>query len=101
MTKRPAKTIPPQKRAKQFAAALPPQPPLITQPPKPDRLLDRNELQRMIPFTYPTIWKWMREGNFPRAKNTGGKITWLESEVEEWIKSRPLQPIKDDQGAAS
>jgi prophage regulatory protein len=101
MKKRAAKkSIPPIKTAKRFAAAVP-QASAVALPPKPDRLIDRAELLRIIPVSYVTIWKWMREGNFPRSLNCGGKIVWLESEIERWIKSRPAQPLKgDDQGAA-
>jgi predicted DNA-binding transcriptional regulator AlpA len=61
----------------------------------PPRLIDKNELLRRVPFTFPTIWKWMREGTFPRSRNTG-KTTWVESEVNEWILNRPIQVLKGD-----
>jgi predicted DNA-binding transcriptional regulator AlpA len=68
----------------------------------PPRLIDKNELLRRIPFTFPTIWKWMQEKTpdgkpaFPRSRNTGGKCTWVESEVNDWILNRPLQVLKGD-----
>jgi predicted DNA-binding transcriptional regulator AlpA len=62
----------------------------------PPRLIDKNELLRRLPFTFPTIWKWMREGTFPRSRDTGGKTTWLESEVSDWIRNRPNQVLKGD-----
>jgi predicted DNA-binding transcriptional regulator AlpA len=56
---------------------------------------------RRIPASYVTLWKWMQAGLFPRSKNFGGKVVWLESEIESWIRNRPPQPIKGDQGATS
>ena len=89
-TKSIKKNIPP-KSAKHFAAAI-----VQAQSDtlKSDRLIDRKELKRLVPVCYPTIWKWMRAGSFPRAVNVGGKICWRESEVMHWIASRPVQPIK-------
>jgi predicted DNA-binding transcriptional regulator AlpA len=29
------------------------------------RLLDRVEVQAVVGLSYPTIWSWMRAGNFP------------------------------------
>jgi prophage regulatory protein len=37
-----------------------------------------------------TIWRLQREGSFPiRRALSPGKVAWLESEVEQWIESRP------------
>jgi hypothetical protein len=33
---------------------------------------------------------------FPRSRDTGGKTTWVESEVNEWILNRPIQVLKGD-----
>jgi predicted DNA-binding transcriptional regulator AlpA len=69
--------------------------------PPPPRLIDKQELLRRIPVSYPTIWKWMQAGNFPRARNLGGKTGWLETDVDEWIKARPVMPIKGDDKAVT
>jgi predicted DNA-binding transcriptional regulator AlpA len=63
----------------------------------PPRLIDKAELLRRVPFTFPTIWKWMREKDvdgkpaFPCSRDTGGKATWVESEVDDWIRTRPMK----------
>ena len=32
-----------------------------------------------------TIWRWVREGNFPSGKKLGSESTrWLESEIEKF-----------------
>jgi predicted DNA-binding transcriptional regulator AlpA len=64
-------------------------------PPTP-RLIDKTEPLRRVPFTYPTIWNWMRAGTFPRSRDTGGKTTWVESEINNWIMNRPIQVLKGD-----
>lgn len=100
----------PHKRSKHFAA---PQEPRALSPLEagpacdaaaanaPARLIDRAEVERRIPFSYPTIWKWMQQGNFPRSLNAGGKIVWREDEVDQWIKTRPRQMLKGDKVAAA
>jgi predicted DNA-binding transcriptional regulator AlpA len=67
-------------------------------PPKgPARFLDKVEVLRRVPFTYPTIWALMREGKFPRSRVSGtSKAVWLEDEVEQWIRNRPVQKLKGD-----
>jgi predicted DNA-binding transcriptional regulator AlpA len=38
----------------------------------------------------------MRDGTFPRSRHIGGKTLWLESEIENWILSRPVRRLKGD-----
>jgi predicted DNA-binding transcriptional regulator AlpA len=58
------------------------------------RLLDRRELTSKVNLTYPTIWKLMREGAFPRSVVIGGKTLWLEHEVDEYIARLPRRQLK-------
>ena len=61
----------------------------------PPRLLDKAEVLRRVPFTFPTLWKMMRENKFPMSRVSGGtKTVWLESEVNQWILNRPLSKLK-------
>jgi len=60
------------------------------------RLLSKAEVVERVGLTYPTIWKWMRGGKFPRARELGGKIAWLESDVERWINGLPVTKLKGD-----
>jgi predicted DNA-binding transcriptional regulator AlpA len=68
----------------------------VARPPPTLRLLSRREVcERLGGISYPTIWKWMREGRFPKARVlNGGKLGWIESEIEEWIRGQPLQTLK-------
>jgi len=64
-------------------------------PPPPLRLLSRREVCDRVGVSYPTIWEWARTGRFPKARVlNGGKLGWVESEVERWILDLPLQELK-------
>ena len=65
-------------------------------PPKPSRFIDKKEVLRRVPWSYPTIWQKMRLGKFPRSRDLDGKSFWIEAEVEEWINSTPIRPLKGD-----
>jgi predicted DNA-binding transcriptional regulator AlpA len=62
------------------------------------RLISKAEVLDRCGLTFPTIWQWMREGRFPLSREVaGGKALWLESEIDEWILSRPVRrylPLK-------
>jgi predicted DNA-binding transcriptional regulator AlpA len=60
------------------------------------RLLDRHEVCAIAGVTYPSIWLWMREGAFPRSRVVGGKSMWLSSEIDDWLTSLPVRPLKGD-----
>jgi predicted DNA-binding transcriptional regulator AlpA len=60
------------------------------------RLLSKAQVLQRVPFTYPTLWSWMRKGLFPRARQVGGKTCWLESEINGWITAQPLRRFKGD-----
>jgi prophage regulatory protein len=64
------------------------------------RLISKPEVLDRVGVTYPTIWTWMREGKFPRSREIGGKVAWIESEVEEWIAALPVRRLKGDVEAA-
>ena len=56
------------------------------------RLISKVEVMDRVGLTFPTIWQWMREGRFPLSREVaGGKALWLESEINEWILSRPVR----------
>jgi predicted DNA-binding transcriptional regulator AlpA len=64
-----------------------------------DRLITKIEVMDRVGVCYPTIWAWMREGRFPRARGVGGRSMWLEREVQEWIRSQPVRILKGDKVA--
>lgn len=96
---RKTKAVPPPKSSTQFA------PPVVQDPAtsdrSPPRLIDKPELLRRVPVTFPTIWRWMREGRFPRSRNIGGKSCWVEQEITSWITSRPIVALKSSDSAGA
>ena len=60
------------------------------------RLVSKPEVLDRIGVTYPTIWKWMRGGSFPRSRAVGGKAFWIEAEIEKWITDLPVRRLKGD-----
>ena len=65
------------------------------------RLISKPEVLDRVGVTYPTLWAWMRAGEFPRSRELGGKAAWVESEVEAWILGRPTRQLKGDPGTES
>jgi predicted DNA-binding transcriptional regulator AlpA len=52
--------------------------------------------------TFVTLWTWMQNRKFPRARDVHGRPMWLESEINEFIAALPVKRIKgdaDDRGA--
>jgi predicted DNA-binding transcriptional regulator AlpA len=70
----------------------------VTKPSEtPVRFLGRKEVENKVGVSYPTIWDWMRKGRFPRSRKIGDqKVSWLESEVDDWMISRPKVRLKGD-----
>jgi predicted DNA-binding transcriptional regulator AlpA len=61
-----------------------------------DCLLSRKQVMAATTLSYPMIWRKMQEGKFPRGREVGGRTCWLASEVQAWIKSRPVKRLKGE-----
>jgi predicted DNA-binding transcriptional regulator AlpA len=73
----------------------------MSSPTKSARLLSRREVIDRVGVSYPTLWSWMRAGKFPRSRVIGGKIAWLDFEIERWIMDLPIKPLKGDDAEAA
>jgi predicted DNA-binding transcriptional regulator AlpA len=60
------------------------------------RLISKPEMLDRIGLSYPTVWKLMQEGKFPRSVVIGAKTAWVESEIEAWIAALPRRRLKGD-----
>jgi prophage regulatory protein len=70
------------------------------QPPR--LLLTKKEVLALVPFSYPTIWKRIRAGTFPRGREASpGKIFWFADEIENWARQLPTQKLKGDADATA
>ena len=56
------------------------------------KLIDRNQLQEMVPICRSQLYKFMRAGDFPTPVYVGQKLAWYEDEVQEWMASRTRAP---------
>jgi prophage regulatory protein len=56
---------------------------------QPLRLIRDPEVRRRTALSRSTIWRLEQAGNFPpRRKISARAIAWVESEVEQWIRSK-------------
>ena len=54
------------------------------------RLLKTSEVLELVPFSIQHIYRLMHRGEFPLAVKVGAwRVAWKESEVLDWIESRP------------
>lgn len=61
------------------------------------RLLTYAELRtEKIKLARSTLWHLEREGKFPLRRVHGGRVYWVESEIDEWLANLPT---KQDQAA--
>lgn len=52
-------------------------------------IIRKAELQSMLGISDPSIYRWEREGKFPKRLQLGGNsVGWLLSEVEAWINAK-------------
>jgi predicted DNA-binding transcriptional regulator AlpA len=52
-----------------------------------EKLLGRRELRQIVPRTDMTIYRWERNGKFPRCIKINGRSYWRVSEVKEWQRN--------------
>jgi len=64
------------------------------QPPPDSLFMEKPEVLALVRRTFPCLWKMMREGKFPAARQLGSRPVWLRSEVEAWITSLPVRKYK-------
>jgi prophage regulatory protein len=57
----------------------------------PDRILRVRDLPAIVGMSRTTIYEREARGEFPARRSLGGgRIGWLESEIQEWIRTRPV-----------
>ena len=70
-----------------------------------EKFLSRPEVLDRIGVSFPTLWHWMKAGKFPPAREMSGsdgkRVGWIESEVDAWIRSRPVRQYGKHKGKAS
>lgn len=55
-----------------------------------DRILREPEVEATTGLHRQTRWRLEKEGKFPQRRQIGpNSIGWIESEITEWMKTRP------------
>jgi prophage regulatory protein len=67
----------------------------------PVRLMTKAEVLNITGFSFPTIWKWMRAGHFPRSRVAGGRSVWRSDEVHAWLENLQVRRLKGDAGGVT
>jgi predicted DNA-binding transcriptional regulator AlpA len=63
---------------------------------KHPRLLTKPQVCDRVGLTFPTIWKMIQKGEFPRPCRNGTKTMWIETEIDDYVLSRPRCFYKSD-----
>jgi predicted DNA-binding transcriptional regulator AlpA len=66
----------------------------------PLRLIGKAEILEITGVTFPTIWSWMRKGQFPRCyvigRSSNAKSAWRSDDIAKWLAALPVRPLKGD-----
>ena len=55
------------------------------------KLLRQDEVTERTKLSRTSMWRLERAGTFPKRRQIiASKICWLESEIDEWIETRPV-----------
>lgn len=50
-----------------------------------NHLLTIKQIQEQIQASRVSIWRWEKEGKFPKHIKLGRSIRWRESDIQAWI----------------
>lgn len=57
----------------------------------PDSLLNLQQVVSITGLKKSSVYKYMRDYDFPQRVSLGGnRIAWKSSDIQAWIKSRPV-----------
>lgn len=64
---------------------------VVDSPREADKLIVEKVVLEGVPFGKTTLWSMVKDGKFPAPRRASPhRKAWVESEVQEWIKSRPV-----------
>jgi predicted DNA-binding transcriptional regulator AlpA len=58
-----------------------------------ERLLTRRILRQVVPVSDMTIWRWERDGLFPKHLTINSRNYWLLSEVRIWLDAQSQRKV--------
>ena len=56
-----------------------------------DKLLSRKEVCKFVGVSQQTIWRWVKDGRFPKPLKTVRRVVWKEADLQAWIDN--LEPV--------
>lgn len=57
---------------------------------RPTRFLRERDVVDRIGVTGTTLYRWERDGKFPKRRKIGKQaVAWVEAEIEDWCVNRP------------
>lgn len=57
--------------------------------PAPQSLLDERDVARWIRVSVATLRYWRGEGKGPRYHKVGQRVRYTQSDVQDWLNTRP------------
>ena len=65
------------------------------------KLIPENAVLKRVPFGKTTLWDMIKKGRFPAPRRvTAHRKGWVDSEVDDWVISRPVvEQYADDKAA--
>jgi len=62
----------------------------------------RQDLESLFQISRATIYRWVKEGSFPKPSHLGANmVRWKVSDSEEWIVAREATNLGGDSNAQS
>jgi prophage regulatory protein len=62
----------------------------------------RQDLESLFQISRATIYRWVKEGSFPKPIHLGANmVRWKVSDIEEWIVAREATNLGGDSNAQS
>ncbi len=59
-----------------------------------DKFLSKPEVLNIAGLSHVTQWRMEKRGEFPQRRQISpGRVGWLESEVLEWMNTRPVSEL--------
>jgi prophage regulatory protein len=56
----------------------------------PQLVVRPTEIERVVGLSRPTVYRFEREGHFPKRRQLGPRATgWLLGDLQDWLRSRP------------
>ena len=60
----------------------------------------RHQLEKLLQVSPATIYRWIKEGNFPKPLRLGANmVRWKASDIDAWVIAREATNLRGDSDA--